>query len=58
MKRFRVAHQEGPYRIHAEVLFVGDDLVVSMWVDGDQAQFQTKNQNGDVVIDQGVVKFG
>jgi hypothetical protein len=31
MKRFRVAHQEGPYRIHAEVLFVGDDLVVSIW---------------------------
>jgi hypothetical protein len=31
MKRFRVTHEEGPYRIHAEVLFVGDDLVVSIW---------------------------
>jgi hypothetical protein len=31
MKRIRVAHQEGPYRIHAEALFVGDDLVVSIW---------------------------
>ena len=36
----------------------GDDLVVSMWVDGNEAQFQTKNQNGDVVIDQGVMRFG
>jgi hypothetical protein len=31
MKRIKVTHQEGPYRIHAEVLFVGDDLVVSIW---------------------------
>jgi hypothetical protein len=31
MKRITVAHQEGPYRIHAEVLFVGNDLVVSIW---------------------------
>ena len=35
----------------------GDELVVSMWVDGGEALFQTKNQDGDVVIDQGVVKF-
>jgi acyl dehydratase len=35
----------------------GDDLVVSMWVDGKEAQFQTKNQNGDVVIDQGKMTF-
>ncbi|MAE96499.1 MAG: enoyl-CoA hydratase [Deltaproteobacteria bacterium] len=35
----------------------GDDLVVSMWVDGDTCLFQTKNQDGDVVIDQGVMRF-
>jgi hypothetical protein len=28
-----------------------------MWVNGKEAQFQTKNQDGDVVIDQGVMKF-
>jgi len=35
----------------------GDELVVSMWVDGNECLFQTKNQDGDVVIDQGVMKF-
>ncbi len=35
----------------------GDDLLVSLWVDGHECQFQTKNQDGDVVIDQGVMKF-
>ena len=35
----------------------GDELTISMWVDGNQALFQTKNQNGEVVIDQGVCKF-
>ena len=35
----------------------GDDLVVSMWVDGNEALFQTKNQDGDIVIDQGVCRF-
>jgi hypothetical protein len=35
----------------------GDDLIVSIWVDGGEALFQTKNQDGEVVIDQGVVKF-
>ena len=35
----------------------GDDLVVSMWVDGGTCQFQTKNQDGAVVFDQGVVTF-
>lgn len=34
----------------------GDSLTVSMWVDGDGAQFQTRTQDGSVVIDQG--KFG
>ncbi len=36
----------------------GDDLNVSMWVDGSSCLFQTKNQDGDVVFDQGVMTFG
>jgi hypothetical protein len=28
-----------------------------MWVDGGQCLFQTKNQDGDVVFDQGVMRF-
>jgi len=35
----------------------GDTLTVSMWVDGSEALFRTTNQDGDVVIDQGVVRF-
>lgn len=35
----------------------GDGLTVSMWVDGNQALFQTRNDKGEVVIDQGVFKF-
>jgi len=35
----------------------GDDLTVSMWVDGNGCLFQTKNQDGDVVFDQGVMAF-
>jgi acyl dehydratase len=35
----------------------GDELTVSMWVDGNTALFRTTNQNGDVVIDQGVFTF-
>jgi acyl dehydratase len=35
----------------------GDDLTVSMWVDGNTAVFQTRTQNGDVVIDQGAFGF-
>jgi len=35
----------------------GDDLVVSMWVDGGTCLFQTKNQDGDVVMDQGEMRF-
>jgi acyl dehydratase len=35
----------------------GDALTVSMWVDGGQCLFQTKNQDGDVVFDQGVMRF-
>lgn len=35
----------------------GDELTISMWVDGKKALFQTKNQNGDVVLDQGECTF-
>jgi acyl dehydratase len=33
----------------------GDTLTVSVWVDGDTARFQTRTQDGTVVIDRGVV---
>ena len=35
----------------------GDTLTVNMWVDGNQCTFQTKNQNGDVVLDCGEATF-
>ncbi len=35
----------------------GDELTISMWVDAGTCQFQTKNQDGDVVFDQGVTNF-
>ena len=35
----------------------GDTLTVTMWVDGSEALFRTTNQDGDVVIDQGVFRF-
>jgi len=38
-------------------VFPGDTLTVSIWVDGSEALFKTTNQNGDVVIDQGVFRF-
>ena len=38
-------------------VYPGDTLTISMWVDGTQALFQTTNQNGDVVIDQGLMRF-
>jgi len=35
----------------------GDTLTISMWVDGQEAIFQTRNQDGDVVFDHGNFKF-
>lgn len=35
----------------------GDALTVHMWVDGTECLFQTKNQGGDVVLDQGRFTF-
>jgi acyl dehydratase len=31
----------------------GDTLTISIWVDGNDCVFQTKNQDGDVVLDCG-----
>jgi acyl dehydratase len=38
-------------------VFPGDALTVNMWVDGNEAVFQTVTQNGDAVIDQGSCTF-
>ena len=35
----------------------GDELTVSMWVDGNQSLFRTTNQDGLPVIDQGLFTF-
>ena len=35
----------------------GDGLIIAMWVDGDTCLFQTRNQDGAVVLDQGVMRF-
>ena len=35
----------------------GDELTISMWVDGNTALFRTSDQNGDIVIDQGKFTF-
>ncbi len=35
----------------------GNDLVGSMWVEGATCLFQTKNQDGTLVIDDGVMRF-
>jgi acyl dehydratase len=35
----------------------GDDLNIAMWLDGNRCLFQTKNQDGVVVLDQGVLVF-
>ena len=35
----------------------GDSLTIQIWVDGKQALFVTRNQNGDIVLDQGEFRF-
>lgn len=49
-KRFK--SMEGRF---SKPVMPGDDLIVSMWVDGDTTLFQTKNQDDVVVFDQGVL---
>jgi acyl dehydratase len=38
-------------------VFPGEDLTVRMWVDGDQAVYQTQGSDGRVVIDAGLCSF-
>jgi len=38
-------------------VFPGDDLTVSIWVEGDRARFRTERAPGEVVIDSGVCTF-
>jgi acyl dehydratase len=38
-------------------VFPGDELTVSMWVNGDTAAFRTERAPGEVVIDNGVLTF-
>ena len=38
-------------------VYPGEALSVSMWVDGNECVFQTRNPAGDVVLDQGIMTF-
>jgi acyl dehydratase len=38
-------------------VYPGDELTVSMWVDGNACLFRTTNPAGDVVLDQGTMTF-
>ncbi len=38
-------------------VYPGDSLRVAMWVEGNECIFQTRNQGGDVVFDQGRMAF-
>jgi acyl dehydratase len=38
-------------------VYPGEDLIVSMWVDGGEAIFRTTNDDGDIVLDQGRCTF-
>ena len=38
-------------------VYPGESLTVSMWVDGDQCVFQTRNPSDEVVLDQGAMTF-
>lgn len=38
-------------------VFPGEALTISMWVDGTVCLFQTKNERGEVVLDQGRMTF-
>ena len=35
----------------------GDKLEIAMWIDGNECVFQTRNQDDEVVIDQGKMRF-
>ena len=46
----RFGSMEGRF---SKPVYPGDDLTVSMWVDGDSAVYRTETQRGEVVIDGG-----
>ncbi len=50
----RFKHIEG--RFSGQV-YPGDELCINMWVEGNEASFQTLTQNGNVVIDHGRFVF-
>lgn len=50
----RFSSMEGRF---SKPVMPGDTLTVSMWVDGSEAIFQTKTQDGTVVIDNGRLVF-
>ena len=50
----RFASMEGRF---SRPTYPGDELTVSMWVDGDSAAFRTETQRGEVVIDSGRFRF-
>lgn len=50
--RFKSMHSR-----FSKIVIPGDELTISMWVDGNRALFRTANQNGDIVIDQGTFEF-
>lgn len=41
----------------SKVVYPGDRLTVSIWVGEGQAIFNTRNQHGEIVIDQGLCEF-
>jgi len=41
----------------SKVVYPGDQLTVSMWAGDGQAIFNTRNQDGEIVIDQGICTF-
>ncbi len=41
----------------SKIVIPGDALTISMWVDGKTCLFQTANQRGEVVLDQGRMTF-
>jgi acyl dehydratase len=38
-------------------VFPGETLTIAMWIDGHECSFQTKNERGEVVLDQGKLTF-
>jgi len=45
------------YGRFSKPVFPGEALTVHMWVDGNEALFQTRNPQGEIVLDQGKLTF-